>query len=390
MSVNLISIIFLVSALVLMLPAAWMIDNKGMQFSIRVSAFFNFFGCWVRCIAYFVHGPGGFWLVFVGSALVSIANPPLLIGGPKLAANWFGEKERTVATSIAALSNLLGMAASYGMSVGIVKEGKDFAWLYLWQAIIATGCSALGFFLFREKPAQPPSASCDVEKNNFKDSFKKAVRNRPFVVLVFSFGFGYGIFTGLFTVMDQLVGPQGYGEIDAGLFGIIMICSGVAGAGVAGAFLDTTRRYKTAILTLYFGTGIGLALFYSSLFPTVLKFVPQTRGMIMGSATILGFFAIALMPACMEAGVEVTYPMPEATVTAMLMLVGNLSGAMVIVVMTVLQMPPPNPNADGSMEHSMWFCLCLAVCCMIGMLFFSGPYKRYEFEQKSRYEPLIQ
>ncbi len=49
----------------------------------------------------------------------------MLVGCTKVAADWFGPKERTNATGIASLSNLLGMALSYLLSSLIVTEGKS-------------------------------------------------------------------------------------------------------------------------------------------------------------------------------------------------------------------------------------------------------------------------
>jgi len=39
----------------------------------------------------------------------------------KLASAWFGEEERTVATSIGALAPLIGMAAAYALGPNVVK-----------------------------------------------------------------------------------------------------------------------------------------------------------------------------------------------------------------------------------------------------------------------------
>lgn len=96
----------------------------------------------------------------------------------------------------------------------------------------------------------------------------------------------------------------------------------------------------------------------------------------------------------MEAAVEVTYllhcyyclvfvplqlmryPMPEATVTGLLLLIGSTFAVIEIVVSSLLQ------QANGRMMHSMLFLLSSTVLSTFFVFFFGGPYKRYEYEKQ--------
>jgi len=113
LEINSISILFMVAGLVLCLPGSWLIDKKGLRVALISSAALTFIGLWVRCLSWFFHPEDGFWLVLAGSAIVSIAQPPLVVGSPKLASTWFGEHERATATSLASLSNLVGMGLAF-------------------------------------------------------------------------------------------------------------------------------------------------------------------------------------------------------------------------------------------------------------------------------------
>lgn len=106
------------------------------------------------------------------------------------------------------------MALSYGMSPLVVKEGKDFYLLFGIHAIVATVTSLLSIIFFREKPASPPSvSSVKNQPESFLKSFKTAFREKGFILLSLGFGLGFGVFNAMFTIIDQVVEPEGYTEV---------------------------------------------------------------------------------------------------------------------------------------------------------------------------------
>jgi len=371
--VNLVSLIFLLIGVIFCMPSSWLMDKKGLKPCMFMCAGVTLFGCWLRCITYFIEPSGGFWLVLIGTCILAFAQPTLLLGSPKLACIWFGDKERSIATSVASLSNLLGMAIAYLMGPSIVNEGSDFPALYLWQAGLGTLSSILIFVLFREAPVSPPSSSSHVIEQSFISGLKIIRKQKNFLILNFSFGLGYGIFAGLFTIMDQVVGGEGYTVTDSGIFGMVMIGFGIVAGGVAGAILDKTRAYRPALIICFCGAFISTLIFYSSLYtPDVL---PHTRGMVIAGSALAGFFAIAVLPIAMEAGVEVCYPVGEATVSGVMVMTGGFFAALLIGISSALQ------SDNGSMIHGVQFLLCCAMLATCLICFFHGPYKRLQFER---------
>jgi hypothetical protein len=86
----------------------------------------------------------------------------------KLAAFWFGENERVIATTIGTAAQPLGVAIGYifpsffvsarDSDPEFVDEARHAVYLsLLWQAIIGTVFTLFGCIFFREKPATPPS-----------------------------------------------------------------------------------------------------------------------------------------------------------------------------------------------------------------------------------------
>jgi len=374
LKINLFSIAFMVTGLCLTLVGSWVIDRIGLRFGVNLSAFFNLIGAWIRASEYFMGREIAYWVVLFGSFITALGQPVFTVAPTKVAASWFGEKERTIATSIASLSSLLGMAVAFQLGPNIVKEPKDFPKLFLVQAVIATVASVLCFISFRGQPATPPSSSQEWEKGSFVDALSRVFKQRNFFALILSFGIGFGFFVTLFTVMSQVVQPLKYSQGEAGTIGVVMILSGIVGGGlVFGPIIDKWRKYKITMIISNLGTGISIGAFYITLFT---DWFPHHIMIVMVTAGFVGFFAISMLPVGMETAVEICYPMAEATITGILLLSGNIFSIIIVVIAGFLQAPH-----DGSMIHAMQFMIgCLALSAII-LFALTGPYKRLEYEQ---------
>lgn len=113
------------------------------------------------------------------------------------------------------------------------------------------------------------------------------------------------------TLLNQISIPEGYSSDQAGFFGVAIVLSSIVGALSVGAILDKTRRYVFVIRVV----GVVSAITF-----TALTFLlrPDRFGLIVGICCVLGASAVALVPACLEASVEVTFPVAEATPTGLL------------------------------------------------------------------------
>ena len=87
-----------------------------------------------------------------------------------------------------------------------------------------------------------------------------------------------------------------------------------------------------------------------------------------------GFFLSALLPMCIEFGVEICYPASEGVVAGLLLLVGNLYGLIFFAFLGIMIQ-----KSNGS-TVALWFLLFVCWCCCIGSLFLYGECKRMKFE----------
>lgn len=111
---------------------------------------------------------------------------------------------------------------------------------------------------------------------------------------------------------------------------VLMVC-GLLGAVVFGLIIDKTKLFKEAGVAAYSMASLSIITFinvcyicayhaaHSDLSQTVqLANYPNLPVPIAVSLCLFGLFALPLFPVCLELGVEVTYPVAEATSSGLL------------------------------------------------------------------------
>eukprot|EP01104_Vermistella_antarctica_P017691 TRINITY_DN6317_c0_g1_i2.p1 TRINITY_DN6317_c0_g1~~TRINITY_DN6317_c0_g1_i2.p1 ORF type:complete len:528 (+),score=75.56 TRINITY_DN6317_c0_g1_i2:104-1585(+) len=377
-SINLLSLVFLVSTVIFTIPASYICDRFGIVATVWFGGTCNLVGALVRFTCVFLPTTSGvhlpwigelnprFAVLLLGQSVLAIGQPAVLPAPPKLANRWFGDHERTIATSIAALSTVSGIALGYGIAIGVVSSSEDLPRLLFITALSVVVTAIPAMLGYREHPPTPPSPSGKDELEGqglFKD-IATALQSRGYIVILLTLGPGYGVLTAVFSLMFQLVSPYGYSQLDSGWFGIVLICSGIFGAGALGALVDETRAYRPIIIVGF------LCAILAMLNSFLAVMIEGPFWMVMIGFGMSGFFLMALLPIAMEAAVEVTYPCPEAVLTGVLLLVGNLFGVGIFVAMQFIPTP-----------WSLWFATGVGFLCFLGSFFFKGRYKRLEFEQ---------
>ena len=114
-----------------------------------------------------------------------------------LAAEWFGSDERIYATSVAIISQFLGLVVGYIMPSIWIKQDdtmKEFETnvhsLLVAQAILGLIVLALGLFLLKQKPdfdLLNVDSSREVSAipiyETFSNQFRKVIKNKNLIVL---------------------------------------------------------------------------------------------------------------------------------------------------------------------------------------------------------------
>lgn len=263
-----------------------------------------------------------FWIFFSGQSLLGVVMPFIGLNVVTLfSVNWFGQNERTLAGTIAVLANIVGPSLAFGIAPAVVTNGSEIPIFMLAQAGVTTASCFLLLFIFQERPPSPPSSAAEDDTalaltnsssiSQFLHDLKDCFREKWFIVLLIGYGLGYGALQSFITLLNQISIPEGYTSDQAGIFGVAIVLASIFGALLVGGILDKTRRYAFVIRV------VGVVALASFICLTFLL-RPGRYGLIIGICCVLGASAVAIVPACLEAAVEVTYPVPEATPTGLL------------------------------------------------------------------------
>jgi len=162
------------------------------------------------------------------------------------------------------------------------------------------------FIFFREKPPTPPSASALMPRESFRRGVKLLVKNKNFLWLLAQQGCVLGSINSLATVMQALIYPFGYTQIQAANLGVIMNVSSVVGCLLIGYYIEKTKRFRISIVISGFIALCAYGLFTGMLYLNNFVILAIT-------VAILGFVIAPCGPLALEFGCELTFPVGEAT-----------------------------------------------------------------------------
>ncbi|KAK3921006.1 putative MFS-type transporter [Frankliniella fusca] len=320
------ALVYNLTAMVLVIPAAFVLDKYGLRPSVLVAAVLNVAGLWLRVLGVW---PDYFWAVLAGHALVSMATNFLVSAPPRLAAVWFPADEVSSAVGASIIGQMGGV--SIGCLVAPVtarqtwtadENFRGFLVLNLTLAVLATVLLVAVFFLFDQAPAYPPSpaqaaAQAAVhdksgEQTNYFRSLLKICRNGGFLLLLLSFNIILSVYVAITTVLNRDISeffPERASE--TGYLATLLCLTGMVATFGFGVALDRTKKFKELSGICYFG-GLASILMFSVTIAT------SSMEVLYVVAGIVGVFMTSYFVPAYEWAVELTYPEPEGNPTSLL------------------------------------------------------------------------
>jgi MFS family permease len=319
LAIGFLAMLFMIVFLPLSIPVSWSIDRFGFRkatgFGVILMAAFAL----VRALA----GPS-FALVVVGTVGLAIAQPFLMNSWTKVAAHWFAEGERATAVGLVTLANLLGIAVGMLASPALAAAISMGRLQYVYAAA-ALVTSVAYLAIARENPTSPAGKAGAGEKALMLDGLKHALSVPSFRLFLGVTFVGMGLFNGLTTWIDEIVGPRGFGPADAGNLGALLLVGGLFGAVAIPALSDRTGRRKPWML-------VGLLCSLPGLAGIALA---QSFWLLALSAFVLGFFLTSVMPVGMQFATDAARPTPEGTSNGLVQLCGQVSVVFVFLMQAV-------------------------------------------------------
>jgi Na+/melibiose symporter-like transporter len=210
--------------------------------------------------------------------------------------------------------------------------GNDLSPMLLIYGILSLAVGALFVIFAKSRPPTPSSSEMVSERVLMGEGLKKLFTNKSFLILVFLYFIGLGIFNMITTYIQVILIPKNpleYGDIFAGIVGGIMLLGGILGAIILSALSD--KLQKKVIITI-----ISLAIATISLF--VFTFVTDAISLMI-TAFLFGFGLLGAAPIALEYAVDITKPVPEASSNGILMMVGQIGGILFILGLADLKLP---------------------------------------------------
>ncbi|CAI9738735.1 solute carrier family 49 member A3-like isoform X1 [Octopus vulgaris] len=397
--VNWLSLVYLIATVPFGIAAIWLMDSVGLRSSIILSALLNCLGSILRVVSCYIPPGSSFPVLITGQTLAACAQPFILISPTKMAALWFKDNQRATANMLASMANPLGILVANLVSPAIVTNKDRMPLLleiYTIPAVLGAVMATLG--VCRSVPPTPPTASAEKPSEPFLVGLKQLIRNKSYVTLCLNFGAGLGLFTALSTLFQQILCPRGYDNRFSGLCGALFIGAGLVGAAVAGPLIDYTKRFEDIIKVTSCITTLCSILF------SVVSGFENKEILIATSISLLGMFGFSLYPSCMEASVECTFPVAEATSSGLLVIAGQILGVIFIVVMQVLARPMSVSEGSQSKcktnnlsSETLDFTISnffgsgvLVLLCVLSLVFLFHPeLKRLTAEKKAAAQDII-
>ncbi|XP_063227851.1 uncharacterized MFS-type transporter C09D4.1-like isoform X1 [Bacillus rossius redtenbacheri] len=328
-AVNWTSMVYMAAYVLLVVPASWLMDKKGLRVTLACAAGLTAAGAWLKALS---ASPQRFPVALAGQALLGAAQVFVLGAPAAVAAAWFGPGQVSTATALGVFGIQVGAAVGFVIPPVAVQNhedaddiGSDLLRLYLGLAAGPSILLLLILLVFQAAPPIPPSpAEASVKSQEKKPAFSKTLgsllTNKDFMLLLLSYGANMGAFNATSTLLNQILLTYFEGsEADGGRIGLIMILSGMLGSVVGGFVLDKTHKFKETSVTVCAMALLGMIGYTLSFRTGHIVFVYVV-------VAFLGFFMTSHMTVAFEFAAELTYPLPAATSSGLLNMAAEVSG----------------------------------------------------------------
>jgi len=344
LSIGLLSMSFMIVYIVVSIPASWAIDTYGIRVAVGIgAALTGLFG-----LARGLAAPN-YTLVLISQIGIAIGQPFILNAVTKVAARWFPLQERATAAGLGSLAMYLGIIGGMVLTPYLALRSGIAGTLVAYGSV-AAALAVVFFALARERPPTPPCPPDQEARSMVFDGLKHILRRHDFILLMVIFFVGLGVFNGVTTWIEDIVRPRGFSTTQAGMIGGLMVVGGVVGALVLPSLSDRYRKRTPFMVLALVGATLGLGGIA----------VAPSYGLLLTSAFVMGFFLLSAGPIGFQYGAEITYPAPEGTSNGLLLLMGQISGIVIIFGMDAFRSP-----ATSAMTPSLVVLIGLMVLSLL-------------------------
>ncbi|HUT79569.1 MAG TPA: MFS transporter [Candidatus Bathyarchaeia archaeon] len=313
------ALIFMVAYIPVNFLACWVIDKLGLKWGTGIGVILTGVFGFLRVFAVMTKS---YVMLLIFQIITAIGQPFVLNSFTKVAASWFPEKEKTLASGLGTMSMLLGVIIAFLIPPLLVEKiGIDagISWI-TWSFGIASLVAMVLYLIFvRNKPPTPPNAYADKTRTLALKGTKSMFKKRDFNLLFIIFLLGLGTFNAISAVIDVIFGYP-LNDPRPGIIGCLIVGGGIIGSVVISALSDHFRKRKLFII-ISMGAGVILLPLFFFIENDISRYI---------TSFFAGLFLISLLPIGLTFAAEITYPLPEETSNGLMMWIGQVSGVVLL------------------------------------------------------------
>lgn len=318
LEILLLSLVFMIAYIPITFLASWIIDKYDFKIGAGIGAVLAAIFGFLRYFA-----GNDYTLLLIFQIVIAIGQPFILNSITRLSASWFPESEKTTATGLSLMSQFIGIMLGVLITPFIV-DVLDISSMLLIYGILTLISGTLFVIFAKKEPPTPPSTKFSKEKVSMGIGLKPLFSNKYFLILFITFFFGLGIFNFITSYIGYIVEGWGYSPADAaniaGVLGGLMLIGGIVGCVIMSALSDKFKKRKLLLI-------ISIIIATISLF--MITFIRDITLLNLFSF-FLGFGILSAGPVALEYAADITKPVPEASSTGMLMMIGQVGGIIFI------------------------------------------------------------
>jgi len=305
----------------LSIPAGALSDRYGYRTPLLWAGLATVAFAFLRPIA------GAFPLLLLLTVGLLLPQPFLINAVADLVNRHFPEEEAATATGLGTMAIFLGITVGLVATPALVEavgvRGSQVAWAVM-------SLAALGAF-WAAAPRRVPDRVAASEELSVREAIGRVLRSPTLWKLSAALFLGFGLYLGITTWLEQILKPKGIGESGAGLVAGMITIAGMAGSVALGALSDRIRRRKPFLVVA--GAVAAPTLWLLGRLGSLPALVAV--------AFVLGFFLLAALPVAISVASEDRSLGPQvgSTAVGVMLMAGNLGGALVVTVMGLLERP---------------------------------------------------
>lgn len=313
-AVNMLATSYMIMFIICCIPASYVIDRYGFRASLIIGGLLTgIFGFTRAAFA------DSFTMIAISQFMLAAGQPFLLNVTTKVAANWFPFKERATADGILTMAQYLGFAIPMVLSPALAESMGIEAMLKVF-AVVGIVAAVIVILFTRERPKVAPPGPA-AEKEDFSlSAIAVLCRNKAYVLALAAAFISIGIFNTILTLIESILMPRGITSAEAGIIGAAFVVAGVIGAVVLPSISDKVGR-RIPFLMAAVALLVPLYLLFTFMGSYILLVIV---------AAVSGFSIMGVAPILFQHGSEVAYPAQEGTSLGLILLMGQISGTLFV------------------------------------------------------------